>query len=69
MQLFKQSQYLNSSIFVFSRETAKTVFFERVLPVRHVYGRTEGILYTSMGDKYDFKRFDLNNPTVSNEEI
>jgi hypothetical protein len=69
MEFFKQSQYLNSSIFVFSRETAKMVFFKRALPVRHVYGRTEGILYMSMGDKYDFKQFDLNNPTLSNEEV
>ena len=68
MQFFKNSSYLNSSIFVFSRETPKMVFFKKLLPNRHVSGRTEGILYISMSDKYDFKQFDLNNPILSDEE-
>ncbi len=69
MQVYKQGNYQSSDTYIFSRQTAKTVFFKKLLPNRHISGRTEGILYMCMSERYDFKQFDLNSPIISNEEI
>ncbi len=69
MQFYRQGNHLSSDIYIFSRQTAKTVFFKKLLPNRHISGRTEGILYMCMSERYDFQQFDLNSPIISNEEI
>ena len=39
------------------------------MPNKHEYGLTDGVLYNSMGEKYDFKKYVLNNPIIGHEEI
>ena len=36
---------------------------------KHEHGLTDGVLYNSMGEKYDFKKYDLSNPIIGDDEI
>ena len=59
-------------IFTFFQDKLRRLYFffkKKLLPNRHISGRTEGILYMCMSERYDFQQFDLNSPIISNEEI
>ena len=68
MQFYKQNEYLSSPIYVYSPEIANAVCFKQVRPHKCIVGTTNGTLYNSIGKRYRFEQFDLNNPIISDRE-